>query len=99
MAGALETDAEFRSAYEDLVLTPPASDGVVPRIAGVEVQALFTDQRSCPDMLLMLEDGPGARGAGGVRGGLSRPSSFMNLMSLGHAAGAGGCQLLAQEAS
>jgi len=57
VAGALETDAEFRSAYEDLVLTPPASDGVVPRIAGVEVQALFTDQRSCPDMVLTLEDG------------------------------------------
>ena len=53
----------------------------------------------CDLLLLMLEDGPGARGAGGVRGGLSRPSSFMNLMSLGHAAGAGGCQLLAQEAS
>jgi hypothetical protein len=57
VAAALKTDDEFCTAYEELVLAPLAVGGAVPHIVDVEVQAAFSEQRSYPDMLLILEDG------------------------------------------
>jgi hypothetical protein len=57
IAAALETDAVFRTGYEELVLSSLALDGSVPTIVGVRTQTSFAAQRSVPDMLLTLADG------------------------------------------
>jgi hypothetical protein len=57
VAAALATDVEFCRAYEEVVLAPLATGDSVPHIVKVDVQAAFPDQRSCPDMLLVLDDG------------------------------------------
>ena len=57
IAAALEVDADFRRAYESLVLARLASDGQAPTITAIETQTHFAEHRSVPDMVLTLADG------------------------------------------
>lgn len=57
LASALECDAAFREGYQELVLRPLAEAGAAPRIAHVQAQASFAEQKCRPDLLLILDDG------------------------------------------
>lgn len=57
LASALECDAAFREGYQELVLGGLAAAGAAPRIARVEAQAAFAEQKCRPDLLLILDDG------------------------------------------
>jgi hypothetical protein len=56
IAAALEADVSFRHAYESRVLGSLAGDST-PQIREVRIQVVFDEQRSRPDMMLMLKDG------------------------------------------
>jgi hypothetical protein len=57
LAAALGTDAAFRHAYAQRVLSSLAKDGRVPEIAAVETQPVFREESCRPDLLLRLTDG------------------------------------------
>ena len=57
IAAALDVDEAFRAAYEAVALSQLATVGVTPRIASVQIQVAFDEQRCCPDMMLTLADG------------------------------------------
>ncbi len=57
VAAALETDALFRTAYAEVVLSPLSLTNDPPQIERVSTQVAFHEQRSVPDMMLTLSDG------------------------------------------
>jgi len=56
IAAALEIDGLFREKYETVVLAQLLNSGKRNHIKEVHTQVGFTDQRSRPDMMLILDD-------------------------------------------